>query len=135
RGDARPVGRARARNLRARGLGRERSDPLPFGPIGLGLGDVRAPLALVAGVVAVARPRGLRGRVDLRLVRPPPSRRRGGHELRLPRAEQMTRLPRAEQMTRLPQAERMTRLLWTRVVAYRPEHGRIGRGEIGRASY
>ena len=53
---------------------------------GDGRRDVRAPLALRARVAAAPRRGRLRGGGALRLVRPRPLRRRGGHDLRLPAA-------------------------------------------------
>ena len=71
RGHARPLARARAWDLRARRLGRERANADALGPAGRRGVDHASRLALAARVAAAARPRRLRRRGAVGLVRPP----------------------------------------------------------------
>ena len=84
RGDGRAVARARARDLRARRLGRARADARPLRAERRPGRDDGAPLALARGVERAARGGGLRGRGALRLVRPPAVGGRRGPDLGLP---------------------------------------------------
>ena len=83
RGDGRPLARARARDLRARRLGRGLAHALAVGPLGRGRDDIRPPLALCTRMAETSRRGGVRGRRALRLVRSAAPGRRGGHGLRL----------------------------------------------------
>src|SRR5439155_20507735 len=94
RGDARPLARARARDLRARGLGYGRADADAVGARRFWGDDVHAGLALARRVARVARASRVPGDRLLRLVRPPPVPRRRRHGLdRPPPALTLGRVP------------------------------------------